>query len=155
MTLASVSNPPLRLLAAFQQAYPECTPDHILQVPERDMWIAAAINETRRFDITALELKSHAVFTYQSAKLKQTVMRRPLPVWGRYPAGVVMLLSHTGLDLTGLTAVVSGDEPQGPRYEYGIGLAAAALYHTLHQRPLTADKLIELIDHVRRDYIGC
>src|SRR3990172_3911763 len=34
-------NPPLRLLAAFQDTYPDQTPKRIVQAPGRDMWLAA------------------------------------------------------------------------------------------------------------------
>ena len=147
-------NPPLRLMAAFQEAFPGAKPDHIIQAPSREMWVAALMRDSGEFTLHVPDAGSgRAVFNWRSAKLKRTTLNRPLPSWARYPAGVIMTLCANGLDTTGFDAVVAGEEPEGPRYEYGMGMAFAALLHTIHGRPYTPDSLLEVVEQVRRDYI--
>lgn len=148
-------NPPLRLLAAFQDVFPGATPDHIVQAPGREMWVAAVMRDHDEFTLHAPDAGSgRAVFNWRSAKLKRTILNRPLPRWARYPAGVIMTLCASGLDTVGFDAVVAGEEPEGPRYDYGMGMAVAALLYTIHQKAYTADSLLEVVEQVRRDYIG-
>lgn len=66
--------------------------------------------------MVAPAVDGRATFNLQSAKIKQTITRRPLPRWARYPAGVTLLLAQDGLDLVGLNMVVMGNEPAGPRF---------------------------------------
>jgi len=149
------TDPPLRLLAAFQQAYPHQAMEWVIHAPGREMWLAAsrAINE--EFAIVAPDMEAvKAVFSLQSAKVKRTISQRPLPPWARYPAGVTLLLARDGLDVFGLNMVVMGDEPPGPRYNYALGITFASLWHDLLQREYTIDDLIALVDRTRRDYLG-
>lgn len=146
-------NPPLRLLVAYQQLYPEQPPEHIVQAPGRDMWVAANIDDTDTFTIHVPDLDARTTFNWRSAKFKRTVLNRPLPSWARYPAGVIFTLCAMGLDVTGVDAVLVGEEPPGPRYDYALGMAVAALWYTLHSRPYTAETLLEIIEQVRRQYV--
>jgi hypothetical protein len=148
---SSSFDPPVRLLAQFNQHFPDSAHDLIVQAPGRELWIAAALTSTRRCALRAAELDARTAFTLQSAKVHQTYLRRPLPRWARYAAGVWLALEDT--DLSGLNAALCGNEPAGPRYEYAVGLAFAALLHELSGRPYSAPRLIELIDRVHRDYV--
>ncbi len=147
------SNPPLRLLVAFQQAFPDCLPDWVMRAPGREMWIAATQARESEFTLVAADLEGRVTFNLQSAKVKRSATQRPLPRWARYPAGVTLLLAQSGVDVIGLKMVVMGDEPPGVRYDYALGIAFAALWHDLHQLPYTTDKLIEIVDRTRRDYV--
>lgn len=153
MVYSMETDPPVRLLAAFHQTYPDHIPDRTLPVPGRDLWIMAGVNDSRQFDITALDVENRATFTYQTAKTMQTARHRPLPLWARYPAGVVVTLANMGFDPTGLVAVVAGDERPGARYDYALGLAFAALYCDLYDQPCADDHLIRLVERVRRTLI--
>ncbi len=144
-------DPPVRLLAQFNQHFPDSAHNLIVQAPGRELWIAAALNGSGRCALRAAELDAGTAFTLQSAKSHQTFMRRPLPRWARYAAGVWLAMEDT--DLPGLNAALCGNEPPGPRYEYAVGLAFAALLHELSERPYTAARLIEIIDRVHRDYV--
>jgi galactokinase len=143
----------VRLLAAFHENYPDYSPDYMLHVPERAMWVIAAITDSRKFDLLALESDGRVVFTYQSAKVKRTVKQRPLPGWSRFPAGVMVTLENAGFDLTGLVAVIGGEESLGTRYDYSLGMTVAALFHKVNDQPYTMAVLLEITDRVRREYI--
>lgn len=149
----SPSNPPLRLLGAFQHSYPENSPDWIARAPGRDMWIAAYPTGDGHFRISVPDLEAQTHFDRRSARSKQTVARRPLPGWARYLAGVVVMLSDQGMDFPGMCAVILGEEPSGPRYEYTLALALSALWHDYNHRAYTADSLLGLVEQVRRDFV--
>jgi hypothetical protein len=148
-----VPDPPVRLLAAFQQTFPTHALSWIVRAPGRDTWIAAAQTGTHELTIASPDLDAKATFSLQSARVRRTVMQRPLPKWVYYPAGVTLALDNLGLDMIGLNLVVVADEPPGPQYDYGLGIAFAALWHEVHERPFTIDRLIEIVDQARRDYV--
>lgn len=147
------TNPPLRLLAAFQAIYPGQIPALIVQAPGREMWVAALMSDSQGFTIHAPDLEARTHFDWRSAKFKRTVLNRPLPGWARYSAGVIHTLCAEGMDLAGLEAVAVGEEPSGPRYDYALGMAFAALWHTLHQRAYDQNSLLDLMERVRRTYM--
>jgi galactokinase len=147
------SNPPLRLLVAFQESFPALSPDWMVQVPERDMWVAAVLHQRDEFRVIVPDLQADTTFSLRSAKARRTVLNRPLPVWARYPAGVIVTLCHSGLDSTGADAIIVGEEPAGPRYHHALGMAVAALLHELHAKPYTAESLMAIVEQVRREYI--
>lgn len=125
-----------------------------MRAPGRDMWIAAARASAEEFTLVMADSEgAKATFNLQSAKVKRTVMQRPLPRWARYPAGVTLILAQEGLDVIGLKMVVIGDEPPGPRYDYGLGIVFAALWQELHGMSYTVDDLIAIVDRARRDYV--
>jgi galactokinase len=153
-TAFQTTDPPLRLLAAFQHAYPDQPMEWVMRAPGREMWIAAARADAEEFTLVMADTDAAKVtFNLQSAKGKKTVLQRPLPRWARYPAGVTLILAQEGLDVIGLKMVVIGDEPPGPRYDYGLGITFAALWQELHGLPYTIDDLIVIVDRARRDYI--
>jgi galactokinase len=143
---------PLRLLMAFHQAFDGAQPDHVIQAPGREMWVAASVVD-REFAVYAPDLEGRAVFSWQSAKQRRTILNRPLPHWARYPAGVIILLCQSGLDIPGIRAVVVGEEV-GPRYEYSIGIAFAALWHHLHDAHVSSEDLIDIVERARREYVS-
>lgn len=154
MTSLHETNPPLRLLAAFQQTYPKfAVPTYVVQPPGREMWVAASLEEADEFTIHAPDFEARTAFNWRSAKSKQTVLKRPLPGWARYPAGVIYTLCADGLDVDGFHAIVVGDESKGLRYDYSLGLTFAALLYTIHDKPYTRESLMDIVDRVRRDYV--
>lgn len=146
-------DPPVRLLVAFQQAYPELSPVWLVRAPGRDVWIAAAPAAVEQFTVIAPDHEARATFSLRSARMRRTVTQRPLARWARYPAGVLLALSRSGLDLSGLNCVVLSEEPPGPGYEFGLGMAFAALGYEIHAQPYTSDQLIEVVDRARREYV--
>lgn len=146
-------DPPLRLLTAFQDIYPSASPEHLIQAPGREMWTAALTLSEAKYTIHAPDLQSRATFNWRSAKFKQTTLKRPLPRWSRYAAGVVYILGADGADVPGVEVVVLGNEVTGPRYNYSIGIGLAALLHTLMERDYTPESLIALLERVRREYV--
>ena len=147
------ANPPLYLLATFQRYFPDTQPQWIIQAPGREMWVAAGPGREAHFVLTRVEPEGKTTFSWQSAKRKLTVLKRPLPTWARYPAGVVLNLCAAGLDVSGLNMTLMGAESSGPRVEYSMGMALAALLHEIHEYPYTADSLLEVVERVRREYI--
>lgn len=144
---------PLRLLTTFYELDLSDSPDHIVQAPGRDLWIAAVVTDTTNFTFHAPDCDGKTTFNWRSATNKQTVLKRPLPKWARYPAGVVVALCADGLEVGGVEAVIAGHETLGPRYDYGMGLVVAALWHEILDRPYTVESLTPFVDRVRRDYI--
>ena len=147
------SSPPVMLLAAFNDSFPDQSVEWLIRAPGREMWVAASRADSAEFTVVAPELEGKATFSLQSAKGKLTVTRRPLPRWARYPAGVTLLLAQNSLDILGLNMVMMGNEPSGPRFDYGLGMAFAALWHDLYALPYTVDTLIDVVDRARREYV--
>jgi galactokinase len=143
----------VRLLATFQGVYPARQPEYIVQSPGREMWVAASVQEATDFTIHLPDHGGRTSFSWRSAKFKRTLLNRPLPRWAHYPAGVIFTLCAEGLDTAGINAVVVGEEPSGPRYDYGLGMAFATLWYALHDLPYTHDSLQEIVERVRRTYI--
>jgi galactokinase len=143
----------MRLLMTFQEEFPAADPQWVLQAPGRDMWIAANFGSDPTFTFHVPDLEAHTSFNYRSAKIRSTVLNRPLPTWARYVAGVLIVLRNMGMESVGLQAVLAGSEPAGPRYDYALGIAVAGLWHEAHQQPYTAASLIELVEQVRRTYV--
>src|SRR5690349_7457819 len=78
------NDPPIRLLTKFTQAFPSKSPQIVVQAPDREMWAAASFNGTANCTVcTADSDEARTTFSYQSAKRKQTIHRRPIPRWAR------------------------------------------------------------------------
>jgi galactokinase len=148
------TNPPLRLLMATQQTFGQPQPEWMVQAPGRDMWIAAFLKDGHEFVVHSADADASVRFSHRSAKTGRTVLKRPLPDWVRYPAGVITSLGDAGLSVPGFHAVVLGNEPSGPRYNFGLGLVFAAFCYAVSQTNYTEDELVEVVEQVRRDYIG-
>lgn len=146
-------DPPVRLLAAFQETFPEQELVWLVRAPGRDTWIAAAHSDNDTFTVAFPDMDARATFSLQSARVRKTVLQRPLPRWARYPAGVTLTVDNEGLDVTGLNMVVMAGEPPGPQFDYGVGIAFAALWHEVLDAPYTMDRLIEIVDRARREYV--
>jgi galactokinase len=146
-------NPPLRLFIAFQQRYND-PPPYVLQVPGRDMWLAAAPSGNNNYTLVAPDFDATTVFDLRSARAHKTNIRRPLPRWSRYSAGVLVTLADEGaLALPGVLAVIAGDEPAGPRYEYALGMAFAALWYAVNGQTCDENCLIRLLTRVQKRYV--
>lgn len=146
-------NPPVHLLAMFHDAYPALTLEHFIQAPGRDLWLGAALVSGDVYSVCAPDIGLRAAFTWRSAKTRQTVLQRPLPKAARYPAGVVIGLQQIGLAMPGVSAVAVGAELPGPRYDYTLGMAFAALGYYLCGRDYLPEQLTDLVDRVRREYV--
>ena len=118
------------------------------------MWIAAMPADGSEYRVDAIDINAHARFSHRSAKTRQTVLKRPLPGWARYPAGVVSTLGDDGLSIPSFHALVLGDEPSGPRYDFGMGVVFAAFCHHLAGAEASEDMLVDVVERVRRDYVG-
>lgn len=153
LNLPTSTELPVRLLVRFQQHYPDIEPQIVLQAPGRDLWVMAVITDQALITLDAVELNARTHFSLHSARYKQTVLHRPLPRWARYAAGVIVQMDQSMLSIPGINAVVSGDEPPGPRYEYTLGVLFAALLHTFHEAPYTHTQLIDITEKARRDYV--
>lgn len=153
MTLPFDANPPLRLLVAYQQCWPDSTPEIVFCAPGRSLWLAGRLCAHDRWTLRAPDVSdtASASFTRQSARLRQTWLRRPLPRWARFPAGVLLTLADA--EAPGLEAVVCGDEPPGPRYEYALMLLFVALLYELADRPYLPGDLSAAADAVLREFI--
>ncbi|CAG1769238.1 hypothetical protein BAC2_00164 [uncultured bacterium] len=155
MSISFSPDPPLRLVVKFQELYPNTPPPMVFQAPGRELWIAARANDREAYVLRSLDYNGAAptTFSLQSAKSRRTVLQRPLPRWARYPAGVIVQMSTSGLDLPGLDAVICGNEARGPRYEYGLGMLFAALCYEMNDQRYLADALTEVVDRVQREYM--
>lgn len=145
------ADPPIRLLAKFGQAFPASSPQLIMQAPGREMWAAASFNGSANVTVCTADGDGITTFNYQSAKLKQTVHRRPLPNWARYIAGVSVLLDVP--EMPGINVAVCGDEPSGPRYDHSLAILFAALWYEINMTEGDPDALLEIAERVRREYI--
>jgi galactokinase len=146
-------NPPLRLLAAFQQLYPDVPPMWIVQAPGRETWIAAA-PAPDGYTLSSADLSGRAAFNRRSALFKRSITQRPLPKWMRYASGVVVALCDAGFEVGGLRAVTcSEDRSFGPRHDHAVGMAVAALLHEMTEQPYTPEGILELVERVRRSYV--
>ena len=117
-----VIDAPIHLLTTFSTTYPDQSPEWIVSAPGHEMWVAAAVVEGMQFSIHAPDLDAHTQFDRRSARDKRTCQNRPLPSWSRYLAGVVVTLIDTGMDIPATVAVITGNEPIGPRYDYSLGV---------------------------------
>ncbi len=152
-TIPPDANPPVRLLMRAGDVLGTAQPDWLVQAPGREMWIAGCATQTNEYEITSDDHNRKTRFSHRSAKTRQTVLRRPLPRWARYPAGVVTLLGDSGVDVPGFRALLLGNEPEGPRYDFAAGLVVAAFCYILADQPHTPDALTQIVDRVRREYV--
>jgi len=149
----SETNYPLHLLAAYQQFYPNIMPDWVIKAPDYEVWAAASRLDAPAFNLVNANVQAKTTFTWQSAKVKQTLFKRPLPRWSRYAAGVIFQLCADGLDRSGVYMAVYSTESATVRAEYGVGLAVATLWYTLNGMSFSAERLREQVERVRREYI--
>ncbi len=150
--MTTSSSPPIRLLATSEQVFPANAPQILLQAPGREMWAAASLNGTPYCTLYSADGGTRTRLNSQSAKRYQTIYHRPLPRWVRYLAGVMALIDVA--DMPGIDAVLCGDEPRGPRYDYALAMLFAALWYTINRQAYTPEALQEIAERVRREYIG-
>lgn len=142
-------DPPVHLLAAFQRAFNDAA-QVVVRAPNRELWAAARLVEPVTWTLVLDGEEHRATFSYQSAKKKQTILKRPLPKWARYAGGVCCLADAAP---PGFEAVLSGTEPPGPRRDHAVGLAYAALVREICDAAWSDDDLTDLLDQVRREYL--
>jgi hypothetical protein len=145
-------NPPVRLLSAFNEAFPESDLTWVVNPPGHAAWAAAALSGRLEYTLALPDAEGRVTFSMQSARLGQSILKRPLPKWVRYPAGALLLLDSTGVETDGLNILLLVDEPAGPRFDYALGTGVAALWHEVAGRAYTPAALIELVDRTRREY---
>lgn len=155
MSVPFYPDPPLRLLVKYQELYPDAPPSLIFKTPDRDLWLAARYHSQPEYACLALDYNAvtPVTFSLQSAKQRRTVLKRPLPHWARYPAGIILALSSAGFEIPPFYAVICGDEPPGPRYEYALGMLFAGLCCELNDEPYRTSTLVEIVDRVHREYV--
>ncbi|MCB9450398.1 MAG: hypothetical protein H6672_03110 [Anaerolineaceae bacterium] len=153
-TSSNPPNPPIRLLAAFQERFPEQPLTWLVNAPGWEMWAAAAACDGHDLTLAVPDMEGQTTFSLRSAKGKRTVANRPLPRWARYPAGTLVALGDMGFEISGLNIAMVGEEPPGPRYDYALGVVFAALAYEIHGYDYTRANLIEVVERVRRDYMG-
>ena len=144
-------DPPIRLLAKYGEIFPSTAPQIVVQAPGREMWAAACFNGTANCTVCTADGDSRTTFSYQSAKLKQTINRRPLPAWARYIAGVSVILDVA--EMPGLNVVVCGDEPAGPRYDHALAILFAAIWYEVNHVDPDTEILLDVAEQVRREYV--
>lgn len=149
-TVPPNTNPPLRLYMSLQHAWGHSQADWLIQAPGRDMWLAAIATDGHSYKVFSGDIEAHTEFDHRSAKGRRTVLKRPLPTWARYPAGVIVTLGDGGMDVPAFHAVFVGDEPSGPRYDFSTGLLFATFAHELTDTPYTPASLMEVVEAVRR-----
>ena len=93
------------------------------------------------------------MFDRSSAKRKKTFRKRSLPQWAYYMAGAVSILDRQGLEMSGATIVIAGDEPIGPRYNHALGMAFVAFWYQINEKSYTTQSLLDIMETVQRDYI--
>jgi len=145
-------NPPVRLLIATQEHFHKAA-EWLIDVPGREMWVAAQITNDYQYAITVPDLNAHTIFDRRGAKSKKTVRNRPLPRWARQIAGVLLVLSDEGLAVPGVKVILLGDEPPGPRYEHALGMGFAALWYVYNQQTCDLNCLMDLMERVRKEYL--
>lgn len=146
------SNYPVRLLSAFSAAFPESDLTWVVNPPGHAVWAAAAANGGLEYTLALPDAEGKVTFSLQSARTGQTILKRPLPKWARYPAGALLLLDAIGGEIGGLNILLLVDEPPGPRVDYALGTAVAALWHEVVGRGYSPASLIDLVDRTRREY---
>lgn len=149
----SETNYPIHLLNAYQQFYTNVIPDWVLKAPDYEVWAAASRLDAPAFNLVNATLGVKTSFSWQTAKVKQTLLKRPLPRWARYPAGVVFHLCADGLDRSGVYMAVYSTESAPLRAEYGLGMAVATLWYTINGQSFTVDSVRDVVEQVRREYI--
>lgn len=154
MTLPTSANAPLRLVVAYTTYFPDTPATHVFQLESRDIWVMAAQNDSYQYCVAAPDLHDgFTTFSLQSVKTRRTVMQRPLPMWARYFGGVALVLGQQMDDAPGFVAALAGDEAAGPRYQFALGMAFAALWCELAHIPHSAETLVEIVDRARREYV--
>ncbi len=154
MILSTQTDPPVHLLAGFAHFFPDRAPELVVQAPGRSLWGAVARRTDEQYSLASVEWDVRVSFNYQSAKQRRTLMRRPLPHWSRYAAGVLVLLCNSGVDPLGFDVVFAGDERDSGRYEYAVGVGFGAIHYTLDGRAMSEHALVDLTERVRREYIS-
>jgi galactokinase len=149
----SQMNPPLRLLAAFQEEFKK-EPKQIIKVDGRELWVAAELDGGKDYTVILPDMHCRIRFDRSSAKRQRSLSNRPLPTWAKYMAGALGILERSGLNIQGAQIVMSGDEPAGPRYEYALGMAFIALWHEVNEKIYITQNLLDIMEEVKRDYIG-
>lgn len=145
-------NPPLRLLTAFHQQHPE-PPAHLLLVPGREMWIAAATGKKHFFTLRLPDNASSITFDGRSAQRANTWAARPAAAHFRYVMAAARWLAWEKLLPAGGHIVMVGDEPPGPRYHHALGMAFITLAYACHNRHLSESQLLGLMERVEREYL--
>lgn len=145
-------NPPLRLLTAFQQHHPE-PPAHLLQVPGREIWIAAALGKKHFYTLLLPDMAASLTFDERSARRTATWAYHPAAARFRYVLAAARWLAWENLLPAGGRMVIAGNEPAGPRYHHALGMAFITLAYACHERDLGEAQLLSAMERIERDYL--
>jgi hypothetical protein len=141
--------PPIRLLADFQ-ARCGSPPDLIAGAGERRAWAVAHFTGGGFYIVHHGDSTGVTRFDARTARRRLTLLRRPIPIWARYAAGVAALLEQP---LPGAHIALYSDEPAGPRRAHALGMAVAGLWQRAHGLPDDEPTLFAIAEQVRRAYV--
>jgi galactokinase len=145
-------NPPLRLLAVIPK-HLHREADFIVQAPGRDLWLAGVKWAEPTVQVAVPEVSAKTHFDYHSARRKQTLMNRPLPGWSRYVAGAYLRLQEDGLNVPGLSVFAISDEPAGPGFAFGLGMAFVMAACLLTDYNINDMEIRLMVESIRREYV--
>lgn len=145
-------NLPLRLLTAFQKHHAG-PPTHLLQVPGREMWVAAVTGKKYFYTLMLPDIAASITFDERSARRAATWAYRPAAARFRYLLAVARWLAWESLLPAGGQIVVAGNEPAGPRYDHALGMAFITLAYVCHGIDLTETQLLGFMERVEREYL--
>lgn len=152
--LPPAKNPPLRLLAQFNRTFTEHLLEGVYEAPDRQMWIALAcippVAREHHYSLASVDESGKATFSIFSARHQQTVLKRPLPRWIRVAAKALVITHELGLEVSGFVGMVAGDEPEGPRYDYALGILFAALAFDFCGLAYSQQQITEIADAASR-----
>jgi hypothetical protein len=148
-TMTETPAPPIRLLADFQ-ARCGSPPDLIATAGERRAWAAAHFTGASYYILHNGDSAGRTRFDARTAARCLTLLRRPIPLWARYAAGVAALIDPA---LPGAHIAIYSDEPTGPRRAHAIGMAVAGLWQRAAGLPDDEVVLFRIAEQVRRVYV--
>ncbi|MCS6837026.1 MAG: hypothetical protein NZ750_13540 [Anaerolineae bacterium] len=143
-----LSDPPLRLLVAFQQVT-DSPPQWLVAVDGRAMWAAADCQAGRGCLLYAHDLGGKAHFDLRSARQQRTITGRPLPAWARLSAATALVLDEMSLLLPSLRLAMVGDEPVGARYSHALALGLVAICYAAQGVDAALPQLLAVVGQVR------
>jgi len=169
---------PRPLLAAFQRAYPELTPDVFVRAPgrvnllgghvdmhggsviniaiNREIWLAAAYGSVDLVRLYASDLDATVMLSLRRLDERLDVVGDQLPHWALYPAGVAWTLQRRGLKINGINAAFLGNVAMqaGLSSSAAVEEAFAVAWQALEGWRLDPKDLAQIGTDAEREYLG-
>ncbi len=167
-----------KAIAGFKRSFGNADPAFIVRSPGRvnllgehvdynDGWVLpvaidrAAYLAVRRcpsplVSLGAADLDDGVTFRVTETTQRKNVVGHPLPSWALYPAGVAYVLRETGLNVTGMDAILSSDVPRGAGLSSSaaVELAFAAAWRELGGWHKNGMELALLCQRAENEYVG-